>query len=226
MKDASWPGYSLLKTTTSTPVRYEEGKQLQLEIIQSRHHNLPPSQQVTAIILDMLSMTMSPVLEVVIRTSHGSPMHVVLKLYDRRFSKSLRHVRRKPEPHTPAHEEAFQDFIRRGIMDHSLASWRRKSKQSSCPRDLGAFFIVPPKVAASTRRPYGGSVGNDHFRCGTEAYTRIHDLEGESGWDEDEDWDPDVEYRERVSQQENPMLIRLVVGSSVKKAKGVKLDIK
>jgi hypothetical protein len=47
-----------------------------------------------------------------------------------------------------------------------------------------------------------------------------------SGWDEDEDWDPDVEYWERVHQLENPVAIGLVVGGRVKRAKGVTLDIR
>lgn len=43
-------------------------------------------------------------------------------------------------------------------------------------------------------------------------------------WQEDEDWDPDVEYWERASEQKDLVAIGLVAGTRVQKATGVKLD--
>jgi hypothetical protein len=45
----------------------------------------------------------------------------------------------------------------------------------------------------------------------------------ESGWDEDEDWHPDIEYWQRVSQSQNPAAIALVAGMCVKKENGIEM---
>ncbi|KAL2128671.1 hypothetical protein VTI74DRAFT_8845 [Chaetomium olivicolor] len=49
----------------------------------------------------------------------------------------------------------------------------------------------------------------------------------EMGWaDGDDDWDPDVEYWERVQQQNNPADIGVVMRTRLLQQKGMKLDIK
>jgi hypothetical protein len=46
------------------------------------------------------------------------------------------------------------------------------------------------------------------------------------GWDEDEDWHPDVEYWQRAQQIQNPIAIRLLAGNAVKRAKGVEMAVR
>ena len=49
----------------------------------------------------------------------------------------------------------------------------------------------------------------------------------ERGWaDDDDDWDPDIEYWERVQHQNNPADIGVVMGPRLLQQRGIKLDIK
>lgn len=89
---------------------YREGKQIMLQVCESDSPDFhaSPSQRVAITIHKVLSMTMSPVLDVAIPTGHGSSARCVLKLYDRRFGTSLRddycyHY----VSHTQAKEAAF-----------------------------------------------------------------------------------------------------------------------
>jgi hypothetical protein len=46
------------------------------------------------------------------------------------------------------------------------------------------------------------------------------------GWAEDDKWDPEVEYWERVEQHNNPSDIGVVMPPRLLKLKGIKVDIK
>ena len=90
-----------LRAATATPVPYEEGRQLDLQVCQSYSPDPSSSQRVTATIRRVLSMTMSPVMSIAIPTSDGPPIYGVLKLYDRRFGTALgRDYGNKVAPHT------------------------------------------------------------------------------------------------------------------------------
>lgn len=66
----------------------------------------------------VLSITMSPVLEVQIRTPNGSQT-AILKLFDRRFGEP-----RERHPYNHAAEVAWQDCVRSGLAEELLADLR------------------------------------------------------------------------------------------------------
>ena len=45
------------------------------------------------------------------------------------------------------------------------------------------------------------------------------------GWDEDEGWDPDVEYWEQVNTARNPAAIGAVMVLQIERMTGVKLEV-
>lgn len=115
-----------------TPVAYQPGRPLQLQVM--RHcGDLSLSQPVTAYILKVLSMTMSPVMEVSIKTGSGSEARAVLKLYDRRFGRNLREINGKYAPHTEADEVAFRSFVRQGKMAPFLRMLEHDKKTADIP---------------------------------------------------------------------------------------------
>jgi hypothetical protein len=48
----------------------------------------------------------------------------------------------------------------------------------------------------------------------------------ESGWDEDEDWDPDVEFWEQANSRHNPGAIAAVMATIIRQETGVKLEFR
>ena len=163
-----------------TPVPYQEGIPLQIQITNSYCDFLSAQQQITAVIHRMLSMTMSPVLDVVVQAPTGSPIRAVLKLYDRRFGKDLRNVFNQHRPHTAASEVLFQSFIRRGMMAPFLHELDEEEKGQILPSQPGQLFR---DGSAENRVRYEAALWREchkHFQSETGAYTRLRDLQGKS----------------------------------------------
>jgi len=125
---------------------------------------------------------MSPVLPVTIqdRAHHRPPLHCVLKLYDRRFGTSLRSLHsRKVAAHTQACEAAFQDFVRRGMM----AEFLRQLKQANEADDIAPSPRNFLDNTTEGRAKYEAALwyeSNEHFRCETQAYQRLGNLQGKA----------------------------------------------
>jgi len=139
-----------------------------------------PSQRVAITIHNVLSMTMSPVLDVAIPTGHGSSVRCVLKLYDRRFGTSLRddycyHY----VPHTQAKEAAFQAFVRQGGMPAFLHGLNVADEAQDVP-PLPRRFLDGTSEGGAKYEAAVWRQCNEHFKCETEAYRRLGDLQGKS----------------------------------------------
>ncbi len=163
-----------------TPVPYQEGKPLRIQISNSYCSYLSPQQQVTVVIHKMLSMTMSPVLDVVVEAPTGSPVRAVLKLYDRRFGKDLRDVFNRHTPHTAAKEALFQSYIRRGMMAPFLRELDEEEKGQIVPSHPGQQLRDD---SAESRVRYEAALWREchqHFQSETGAYTRLRNLQGKS----------------------------------------------
>ena len=163
-----------------TYVPYQEGKSLQIRISNSYCNSLSPQQQVTAVIHKMLSMTMSPVLDVILKPPRGSPIRAVLKLYDRRFGKDLRDVFNQHTPHTAAKEALFQSFIRRGMMAPFLHELDEEERGQILPSQPGQLLR---DGGAENRARYEAALWREchkHFQSETGAYARLRDLQGKA----------------------------------------------
>ncbi|KAH6842304.1 hypothetical protein B0I37DRAFT_381642 [Chaetomium sp. MPI-CAGE-AT-0009] len=159
-----------------TPVPYQPGRPLNLQILRLCG-DLSLSQSVTVRIIRVLSMTMSPVMTVSIKTQSGSEYRVILKLYDRRFGRNFREILGKHAPHTAADEVAFQSFVRQGKMAPFLRVLEHNKKT--------ADIAVPPyRYHDSTGKGKAKSEaalwqeGMEHFECETEAYAQLRDFQG------------------------------------------------
>ncbi|KAL2126784.1 hypothetical protein VTI74DRAFT_232 [Chaetomium olivicolor] len=166
----------------STAEPYQAGTQIDFQVIQSHSPgHLSPSQWVTATIRKVLSMTMSPVLDVTIPTRHGPSDHCVLKLYDRRFGTSLRSgYADELVPYTQANDEAFRTFVRRGIMPAFLGQLNEANESEDLLPPVPRQFL---DNSPEGRAKYEAALWrecNEHFRCETEAYMRLSDLQGKS----------------------------------------------
>ncbi|KAL2193174.1 hypothetical protein P885DRAFT_46007 [Corynascus similis CBS 632.67] len=158
-----------------TPVPYQPGHPLQLQIIRLCG-DLPLSQSVTSRILKVLSMTMSPVTEVSIKTLSGSEFRAVLKLYDRCFGRNLREIRRKHAPHTAA-DVAFQSFVRQGKMAPFLRVLEHDKKTADVP--VQSYRYHDSTVEGKSK--FEAALWQEcieHFECETEVYARLEDLQG------------------------------------------------
>ncbi|KAG7291088.1 hypothetical protein NEMBOFW57_001098 [Staphylotrichum longicolle] len=123
---------------------------------------------------------MSPVLEVAIPSGQGSSVLRVLKLYDRRFGTPLRddyncqHV-----PHTQAKEAAFQTFVRQRRMPTFLHELDLADETQDVP-PLPRRFLDGTSEGYAKYEAAMWRQCNEHFRCETEAYKRLGDLQGKS----------------------------------------------
>ncbi|KAL2126374.1 hypothetical protein VTI74DRAFT_1092 [Chaetomium olivicolor] len=159
-----------------TPVPYQPGRPLQLQILR-RCGDLSLSQSITARILKVLSMTMSPVMEVSIKTRSGSEFRAVLKLYDRRFGRNFREIRGKHAPHTAADEVAFRSFVRQGKM----APFLRMLEHDKKTADIALRSYRYYDSTAEGKAKFEAAMWQEcieHFECETEAYARLRDLQG------------------------------------------------
>ncbi|KAK4153649.1 hypothetical protein C8A00DRAFT_43468 [Chaetomidium leptoderma] len=176
------PARTPAATGTVTPGPYQEGKQIDLQVYQSHSPDLSPSERVTATIRKVLSMTMSPVLDVTIVTRHGplAPIHCVLKLYDRRFGTSLRSDYGSKLVPYQANEVAFQTFVRRGMMAEFLGQLKEANEtEDLLPPAPRQFLDDTPEGRAKYEAALWRE-SNEHFRCETEAYKRLGNLQGKS----------------------------------------------
>ncbi|KAK3941993.1 hypothetical protein QBC46DRAFT_380915 [Diplogelasinospora grovesii] len=167
-----------LRSNNTTPVPYQPGKSLQLQVLRSCC-NLPFSQSVTAIISKTFDITMSPVMDVTINTESGSNFRAVLKLYDRRFGTDLRSIRGEHAPHTAADEAVFQSFVRQGKMGPFLRELEEEMKTALISPKASHLYDGTPEGSAKYEAALWQEC-NDYFDCETEAYARLRDLQGRS----------------------------------------------
>ncbi|KAF8202518.1 hypothetical protein BJ912DRAFT_842750 [Pholiota molesta] len=167
-----------LRSSNATPVPYQAGKSLQLQVLRSCC-DLPFSQSVTAVISKTFDITMSPVMDVTIHTESGAHIRAVLKLYDRRFGTDLRSIRREHAPHTAADEAVFQSFVREGKMGPFLRELEEGKKTALIAPKASHLRDGTPEGSAKYEAALWQQC-NDHFDCETEAYARLGDLQGRS----------------------------------------------
>ncbi|KAF4983728.1 hypothetical protein FZEAL_944 [Fusarium zealandicum] len=168
-----------LESSYTTPVPYQPGTSLEIEVLEDCHCNLPFPRTFTAFISEMFSMTMSPVLDVTINTKSNSDFRAVLKLYDRRFGTTLRRILGKHKPHTPADEAVFQSFIQRGDIVPILHELEEERKTALIGPEAWHHVDDTPEGRAR----YEASLWqecNEHFDTETKAYARLKDLQGKS----------------------------------------------
>ncbi len=166
-----------LRATPYTRLPYKPGRELQLQICESHRPDLQPSERLTATIHKMMSMTMSPVLDVTISVSEGTDIRAVLKLYDRRFGKDLRIGQRYAAPHMPVNEAMFQDFVRRGMMAPFFRELEEEKKAELLPSRPGHFLDSTLESQGKFEAALWHEC-SDHFACETKAYERLRDLQG------------------------------------------------
>lgn len=77
----------------------------------------------TATVVKVFDYTSMPVLLVRFEAPKGRRQEAVLKIYDRRFSKTIRRMENKDIPHTPAAEASFQSFVRSG---EAIRFWKER----------------------------------------------------------------------------------------------------
>ncbi|KPM36870.1 hypothetical protein AK830_g9693 [Neonectria ditissima] len=159
------------------PVPYQPGKPLELQVLRNTCGDPLFSQSTTAVISKMLSMTMSPVMQVTVTTKSGSTIPAVLKLYDRRFGTDLRDHRNKHVPYTSADEVVFQSLIQRGDMDRILQELDEEKKTNIIPpQPWHLLDDVPEGRAKYEVALWQNCVEN--FDCETEAYARLESFQG------------------------------------------------
>jgi hypothetical protein len=165
-------------SNSATPVPYETGKSLQLQVLRNCS-NLSFSQSVTAVISKTFDITMSPVMDVTINTESGSNIRAILKLYDRRFGRYLRDISYEYIPHTAANEAMFQSFVRRGEMDPFLLELEKKNEAGHISPggwELHDGYLESTAEYEAAMWQYC----NEFFDCETKEYARLSDLHGKS----------------------------------------------
>ncbi|KAK4140468.1 uncharacterized protein C8A04DRAFT_39846 [Dichotomopilus funicola] len=131
-----------------SPIPYQEGGPLDLEVWKSYSPNLPPC--ITATISRVISMTMSVVLEVTFQTLQGPPGHCD-----------------KPAPHTRKNEVTFEAFVRGGMMPAFLRYRKERNETETFPVRAPEFLDEPDRAE-----------DYEHFECETETYYRLADHQG------------------------------------------------
>lgn len=173
---------STLRANNATPVPYQAGVSLQLQVLKNCCDSLPFPQSVTAVIHKTFDMTMSPVVEVTVSTQSGSNIRAVLKLYDRRFGSELREFLSKHMPHTTADEVAFQDYVRQGKMPPFLDELQETKRTSTIPPQPW-YVLGDGPYTPEDKAKYEAALWQEceeHFDCETDAYARLEDLQGTS----------------------------------------------
>ncbi|EPE03085.1 hypothetical protein F503_08699 [Ophiostoma piceae UAMH 11346] len=168
----------LLGSDNTTPVPYQPGTSLQLQVLGSGC-TPPLPRSVSAVINKTYSFTMSSVMDVSIHTLSGTSMHAVLKLYDRRFGTGLRRINGQYAPHTAADEEAFQSFMRQPESAVFLRSFEEEKRTALIPPAASDLHDGTPEGTAQ----YEAALWQEcceYFDCETEAYERLRALQGTS----------------------------------------------
>lgn len=160
-----------------TPVPYQPGRGLQLRLLQNCS-DLDVDLSFRVLILRVLDITMSPVLDVMIRPMSSSQCRAVLKLYDRRFAPNLRRgIGNKHRPHNAEDEALYQSFVRRGAIGpflEELAEEKRTAFLKPQPwYQLGEQTDPVARYEAALWQEC-----REHFDCETEAYERLSDVQG------------------------------------------------
>lgn len=185
-------------TPTVTPLPWEKAKSFKLQVLRSCC-DWPfsgGSQPDSVLTVGIYSVTMSPVLNVVLFgfDDSGRRFHfqAVLKLYDRRFGERLRRYRGEHVPHTAERELAFQSFVRRGMMarflrqgaeDPEVGDEQRQGAKT--PEDLvsAQLPLSPRNKDSKPNAEFEAAVWEEcekNFNCETQAYERLKDLQGKS----------------------------------------------
>jgi hypothetical protein len=151
---------------------YQKGDVLQLQVLKNcRSWQFSNEcQPLRARVVDVYSVTTSPVLEVAMlgpsnsKSSSTAAFAAVLKLYDRRFGPELRvDGNSTPIPHTAEREEAFQSYVRQKLGTEDQSERRLgKDHLNRTGKCEFAFWL---------------RCKND-FQSETEAYERLKDLQG------------------------------------------------
>ncbi|KAL1839627.1 hypothetical protein VTJ49DRAFT_1288 [Mycothermus thermophilus] len=120
--------------TPEIPNPYQPAASLSLQVIRRTSDLDPPlPDSITAVIYQVLGMTMSPVLRVLLLPHPAGacpPIPAVLKLYDRRFGTCQRDVGYVHRPLTEEDEEAFWDFVRSGRMELLLEELDKQERET------------------------------------------------------------------------------------------------
>ncbi|KAM5385594.1 hypothetical protein ACJZ2D_000793 [Fusarium nematophilum] len=181
---------------------------------------------------------MSPAMDVIINPDSGPTFHAVLKLYDRRFGTDLRKVQGESPRHidtTTLRSRALGSAADADVAPVEMAPYV-KSKGVLVQHIPGYnLWDLPESSAAPQKHDGQDTFIIDFAECWfkdrlIQAWEERDDSgpedhEGQED-DDDEAWDPEVEYWERVISTDNTGAIGSVMAMLVLKAKGMKLDIK
>ncbi|KAH6617613.1 hypothetical protein F5144DRAFT_586951 [Chaetomium tenue] len=164
--------------STFSPDPYQEGKSLDLQVCKSYSPDIP--SRVTATISRVIAMTMSVVLDVTFQSRQGPLVHLVLKLYDRRFGCDQREVGKdRTAPHTQENEAAFEDFVKRGMMPGFLRYRKERNEAELLPVRASEFLDEPTDTEGLAK--YEAALWQDcieYFECEANAYQQLTDLQG------------------------------------------------
>lgn len=175
------------------PAPYKPGTRLQLEVLQSCSHSPMPASTLTceAVILEILTMTMSAVMKVRIHHHHdtsspSSPEEVftaVLKLYDRRFGTTHRRRvnptsrRYEPHLHTTSTEAAYCDFIRGRKLGAFLIEREQESRSHVLP--VSAWHYLDGSAEGLAKyEAVKWKTCQEYFDRETRAYEKLSELQG------------------------------------------------
>lgn len=174
--------------STSTPLPYQKGDLIELEVLKSYLDPLLP-QPCRASIARVFTVTMSPVMVIIIWPKPGAHIRAVLKLYDRRFGTDLRDCRNKHCPHTPAGEAAFQSFVRQGKMEAFLRELDEEEREAEyvASRPSGQLYGEEDeqtlKNDTESIARYEAALWRECDACfgsEIEAYGRLREVQGRS----------------------------------------------
>ncbi|KAK3296393.1 uncharacterized protein B0H64DRAFT_432949 [Chaetomium fimeti] len=154
------------------------GTPMQLHVLKS-FCNLPAGRPVQATMITVYTITMSPVMDVTVRTASGSEIRAALKVYDRRLGRDLRECLGKHVAHTPEVETAFQYFVKAKKMAPFLRELARRSKEDFTPPEPWHFLDdAGPDCQAEFEAALWAKC-DGYFKTETEAYDRLCHLQGE-----------------------------------------------
>ncbi|KAH6627489.1 hypothetical protein F5144DRAFT_575990 [Chaetomium tenue] len=180
MDDLEIPGGTAPRPgSTARPNPGPYSTPLQLHVLKS-FCSLPTNRPATVTKLAVYSVTMSPVMDVTVRTETGAELRAVLKVYDRRLGKDLRQCLGKHVPHTATVEAAFQSFVKAKKMTPFLRELARRSQQDPNPPQPWHFLDdAGPDCQAEYEAALWAKC-EEYFNAETEAYDRLKHLQGES----------------------------------------------
>lgn len=157
-------------------ILYQTGQLIRLEVVENHRDPRLPTI-VDAVIERVLTITMSPVLQVKLNLPSETSVTLVLKLYDRRVGTGLRKANGEHRPLTAPYEAAFQSFLRGQKMPAFLSKLQQDNKEEILPFQAGEFL----DGTADGDAQYEATLwqkAEDHFQCETEAYHRMQTLQG------------------------------------------------